>query len=376
MINFILAHLNRAGGIETATVSTANELAKQGKKVRIFTTAQVGDEILPVYNIDEKIEIVHLRMSRAMCLPDMYLDEQLKKKRFWAPLVVLFAYLTMPIRIPVYKRRFNKIVKKGEQVIISCNEGLFITSKKTKNLFWMHFAADKASWERKFAFANKGKLAGLIMMTETDANFMKRNNLWKNKEILHALNMTRYKLPFDATHKKSKLVFAGRIAPQKDPLKLVDFAKELKAKNNDFVLEIYGDGTNAMKKKLINKIEKHNVQDYVKYMGRTNDVSKVMSEADGLVLISRLEGLPMVVQEAKICSCVPMVLNWGANTGEAVADGNTGIVANSISELVDKIAHLLDDKEKLATMKKNAYENGKLTYPENVIKVWNEQILK
>jgi glycosyltransferase involved in cell wall biosynthesis len=62
-----------------------------------------------------------------------------------------------------------------------------------------------------------------------------------------------------------------------------------------------------------------------RFLGRVEDMPGLMSAADGLVLSSRVEGLPMVLLEAASCG-LPAVATDVGGVREALIDGETGFV--------------------------------------------------
>jgi glycosyltransferase involved in cell wall biosynthesis len=68
------------------------------------------------------------------------------------------------------------------------------------------------------------------------------------------------------------------------------------------------------------------VKDSVRFLGFEPDVRSWMQAADGFLLSSRWEGLPMALIEAAACG-LPAVATDVPGTNEAIADGQTGWLA-------------------------------------------------
>jgi glycosyltransferase involved in cell wall biosynthesis len=62
-----------------------------------------------------------------------------------------------------------------------------------------------------------------------------------------------------------------------------------------------------------------------RFLGRVDDMAGLMNAADGLVLSSRVEGLPMVLLEAAACG-LPVITTQVGGAAEAVVDGESGFV--------------------------------------------------
>jgi glycosyltransferase involved in cell wall biosynthesis len=68
------------------------------------------------------------------------------------------------------------------------------------------------------------------------------------------------------------------------------------------------------------------LQNRVRFLGFETDVRRWLQAADGFVLSSRVEGLPMVLLEAAACE-LPAVATDVPGTREAIVDGETGWLA-------------------------------------------------
>ena len=80
-----------------------------------------------------------------------------------------------------------------------------------------------------------------------------------------------------------------------------------------------------------------------------------LGELDVLVHYSRWEGLPNVVIEA-MAAGVPVVASDVPGNRDAVADGETGLIAKDEAALLEKTLALVDDRERRARMGKAARE--------------------
>jgi glycosyltransferase involved in cell wall biosynthesis len=89
-------------------------------------------------------------------------------------------------------------------------------------------------------------------------------------------------------------------------------------------LVVLGDG--PLEWQLVLLSRKLGLERRVRFMGFDSAVHRWMQAADGLVLASRYEGLPMVLLEAGACG-VPVVATNVAGTRELVVNGETGWLA-------------------------------------------------
>lgn len=116
---------------------------------------------------------------------------------------------------------------------------------------------------------------------------------------------------------------AGRLAVEKDLGTLLQaLRRTLEYEPRHHVL-LAGDGDDRTA--LEATAAELGVADRVTFLGYRNDVVRLMRAADGYVLSSAWEGLPMVLLEAAACR-LPAVTTRVGGTTEIVRDGETGVV--------------------------------------------------
>jgi len=114
---------------------------------------------------------------------------------------------------------------------------------------------------------------------------------------------------------------AGRLDPVKDYGTLLQAMVDVPEAAN---LVIAGSG--PMENELRRLSDELGLEDRVQFLGFEPNVLRWMLVANGFVLASRWEGLPMVVLEAAACG-VPAVATDVPGTHEVVVDGKTGLLA-------------------------------------------------
>ena len=114
---------------------------------------------------------------------------------------------------------------------------------------------------------------------------------------------------------------AGRLDPVKDYGMLLQAMVDVPEAAN---LVIAGSG--PMENELHRLSDDLGLEDRVQFLGFEPNVLRWMRVANGFVLASRWEGLPMVVLEAAACG-VPAVATDVPGTHEVVVDGKTGLLA-------------------------------------------------
>lgn len=149
----------------------------------------------------------------------------------------------------------------------------------------------------------------------------------KAKRVYNGLDVDEFRSDDDAVARvrdecevKDKFVWlaVGRFYPQKD------YSTMLAAMETDTdvgTLWIVGHG--EQETQLKREAEARRIEDRVHFLGTVSSVKEYMSAADGYVLSSKWEGLPMVLIEAMACG-LPIVATRAGGTVEAVVDGETG----------------------------------------------------
>jgi glycosyltransferase involved in cell wall biosynthesis len=132
---------------------------------------------------------------------------------------------------------------------------------------------------------------------------------------------------------------AGRLEPVKDYPTLLRAFSGL-AEPAELVIA----GTGPLKAELVQLATELGVSRRVRFLGFEPDVRRWMQAADGFVLTSRWEGLPMALLEAAACAR-PAVATDVPGTREVVVDGQTGLLAeagdaNKLCEAMTSMMHM------------------------------------
>ena len=120
-----------------------------------------------------------------------------------------------------------------------------------------------------------------------------------------------------------RLVFIGRLCPQKAPWVLLQAAEILAKDGADFELNILGDGELEDETRAF--VEQHGLSQRVHFHGRVSaaEVRAALESSRALVLPSFAEGLPVVLMEA-LSRGRPVITTAIAGIPELVRDGQEG----------------------------------------------------
>jgi glycosyltransferase involved in cell wall biosynthesis len=149
----------------------------------------------------------------------------------------------------------------------------------------------------------------------------------------------RWRERFLATPLKPLWVVAGRLEEQKGHDILFDALVALARIGLDFTLAVAGDG--SRRGWLEQRALSLGLSPRVQFVGQLDDVGPLLAAADGVVLPSRWEGLPLVLLEA-MARGRPIVATAVGGVAEALEDGVTGTLVppNDVGALAAALEHL------------------------------------
>ena len=175
----------------------------------------------------------------------------------------------------------------------------------------------------------------------------------KVNQIYNGVNTDQFK-PYSSSEARAentehyRLVTVGRLDPIKNQEVLIEALSLIKNNNFDLFkkleLKIIGDGPD--KKKLIEQIKQHKLENTVQLLGSKNNVNEYLQRADIFILPSINEGISNTLLEAMACELPVIAAHVGGNP-EIVIDGKTGLlVEQSDAQLfAEKILFLCNNPE-------------------------------
>jgi len=159
---------------------------------------------------------------------------------------------------------------------------------------------------------------------------------WHKLQVVHCgLDNTFLNDAMSEPIKSSKLIYVGRLDPEKGTLVLVDAVARLREQNIDFELLVVGDGeSRAGCEQYVKTL---GLQESVHFLGwqGSDDVRRLIMDSRAMVLPSFAEGLPVVIMEA-LALGRPVISTYVAGIPELVKNGENGwlVSAGSVDELV------------------------------------------
>lgn len=141
------------------------------------------------------------------------------------------------------------------------------------------------------------------------------------------------------TSRELRIAYVGRLD---EPIKRVSvlplLCRELRRRSIPHTLQVAGDGPAAGTLRASSRLEPS-----LRLLGTLDPagVDTLLARSDLLVLPSRAEGLPLVLQEAMARGCVPVACEAASGVAQLISDGVTGVLARdaeSSAELAANIA--------------------------------------
>ncbi|OQY35265.1 MAG: hypothetical protein B6241_01875 [Spirochaetaceae bacterium 4572_59] len=159
----------------------------------------------------------------------------------------------------------------------------------------------------------------------------------------------RFHIPMD----RKILVYAGRIAKEKNVFFLLDVMEEIihKMNNKRYHLLLLGDG--AARKSLEKRAAETGLSSYISYSGflAHEDVMEIFHQSDLFVFASRTETQGLVLLEA-MASGIPAVVVEALGIGDIMKDGKGGISVPEDSKIFSLAVIEIMEDEKLYNKKK------------------------
>ena len=162
-----------------------------------------------------------------------------------------------------------------------------------------------------------------------------------------------------------KILYLGRINPQKGLEYLMDAAAQLKSRNRLFLIDLTGKADAPYRNRLGKQIEKLGLKSVVSWEPpvKHTRVPGLLAQYNALILPSLWEGMPNVIMEA-FASGLPVIATRIGGTKDLVVHEQTGLLADPAdsSELAEKIGYAMDNYEKMQELAESAREHLLSTY--------------
>ena len=212
----------------------------------------------------------------------------------------------------------------------------------------------------------------LITINEEDFEIAKEKFKAKNTHHIHGIGLDKSKFdkPFLEEEKDNLrkslglnnddfvLFFAGELNDNKNQIMLIEAMKDLAVEDSKIKLLLAGNG--PLKEFFEEKIKEYNLENNVFLLGYRNDVPDLLGITNLYVAMSKREGIPVNILEAKLAN-LPVIVTNSRGQRELVINDENGYIVEigDINALKDKIKFLHDDakiRNKFIANSKNGIE--------------------
>ncbi|MFD2823585.1 glycosyltransferase family 4 protein [Lacinutrix iliipiscaria] len=356
-IAFIIPSL-KAGGAERVVSSLANQLINEFDIVIV-----VLYKCTPFYSIDSKVKIAYAKNlynstpSFFQSLRNHY--DLIKKsktiiKDFNADVIIGF---TTSANI------YSVIIAKQLKIPSIISERIHPKYGSISN-FWVKV--------RKYVYP---KTNALVIQTNDIRNYFKsfvHNN--KISIINNPLSDELANQKLENVSKKNHIICVGRLEHQKNQELLINAFSNIERGN--WQLLLIGEG--HKREQFQNLINQLNLNDSVKLLGNSKDISKYYNSAKIFVLPSNYEGFPNALIEAMYFGMACISTNCPSGPSEIINDGENGflIPVNDQLQLEKKLTILLENEVLQNQFRKKAMESTACFKADFIANKWKELIYK
>jgi glycosyltransferase involved in cell wall biosynthesis len=310
-IAIVIPTLDRIGGAEQQAILLAEGLSQRGWRVTVIALSGTGGTA-EIRLRDADIQFIPLGMRKGLADPRGWIRLnrwllQVKPDVVHAHLphaawIARWSRLGAPVRVLADTIHSTATGTSGRK--LGYNASNWLVDRVTAV---SHAAAEAWSVER---MVSAEKLVVVANGVDT--------SVWKPDAAARASLRAELKLNEDFLW-----LAAGRLEPVKDYQTLLHAMAQLPA-NTQLVIA----GRGPLEAELKQRSQSLGIEDRVRFLGFEPDLRRWMQAADGFVLSSRWEGLPMGVLEAAACG-LPAVATNIPGTREAIVDGETGLLTTA-----------------------------------------------
>lgn len=369
-IKFLLLHLGY-GGIETATINSANALSKF-YDVELVSFYNLKNNQLQKINSNVKIKFLHDGEPNRQ---ELY--SAVKSKN----IIKIFGEGIKSAKILLHKKKLLKkeILNDRSSVLISTRmEFSILLSKygsdkqlKIVQEHQHHNNNEKYINTIKYKYSNIDYLFALTKCLQDDyKTFLKDNN--NHTKVVLVPNMLTNITDKRSSLKSNNIISVGRLHEGKRVNELIDIFSKIENKKSKFYIIGDGDEYNNLK----NQINDLKLKDRVFLLGYKNqsEIEKYLIDSNIFVMASITEGLPMVLLEAMNSGVPCIAYETESGVNDIITNNKDGYIIKNRSEknFVEKLNLLLSDSKKLAELSKNAIEKSNKFKEPEIIKIWKK----
>lgn len=366
-IVFDKLHSNEAGGLVSAYASLI-QLLKDDYTIKVIS---IINSNLTRHDMFSDCEIINV--SKHDFFPRMeIISDSLKSFKLLLLLKELFKLLCYFCYIPISRIKMRNMFSSDDIIIVSSPAAGMFMSSKNRFILEIH-----TKFEYFWGTNKLGRLQSKLMskpyitVFRTKADMEKASKYFNSTYSYNFINKELFNDTVSIGEKirKHKIIYMGRFGKEKNLPKMIECAKQLKKQIPDFTLDMYGTG--VLVDDIAKLIEENDLSENVHLCGFCND-KNIFDNYSLLWLTSDFEGMSMTIIEAKAKGVPTISTNWGDGVFEVIHDNEDGFVENTVEDIVNRTTELMNDKELLINISKNALKNFDEFSKENAYKRWIE----
>lgn len=366
-VSFLLLHLGY-GGIETATINTANALSDK-YEVELVSFYNLTKN--QVNRLNNNIKVKYLYQGEPN--KEAFL-ESLKNHKLLKTIKEGLKAVSILIKKKVLV--IHEIINNNSKFLVSTRYEFSILLSKygfketTKIAAEHHYHNNSKKYINilKYKYNNIDYLLALTKTLEEDYHrFLKHNH---HTKIVLMPNMLEHIPTKKSTLEKKEIITMSRLDYGK---KNDDIIKAFAKTNyHNWHLSILGDGSEY--KNLSSLIKELHLENNVSLEGYIpkEKLEKYLLNSSIFLMASLTEGLPMVLLEAMSYGLPCIAYETASGVNDIIDNGKNGYVIKERNEelYVKKLQSLMDDATLRKKMSKEALEKVKCFSKENIVKKW------
>lgn len=168
------------------------------------------------------------------------------------------------------------------------------------------------------------------------------------------------------------VVFVGRLSHEKGVMRLLRIWERVSKHLSGYTLSIYGNGDCLAEMRSWLEVRGEGLEYSVKFMGFSNDLAEIYSNADLLLMTSDSEGFGMVLIEAMYYGVPCVTFDCPVSPKEIIADAGIAVPCFDEEAYADEVIKLLCDPEQMKRLQANAVKRASDYYINKVVELWKE----
>ena len=367
-IYWCIQQLNNIGGTEMVTLQIIKML-ENDYEIHLIPFSKIDKDKIK-YDLPKNIILEDISFKDEISQLDINFAKKCHDHHYLKALKLLFACLhEYTFGRFKWRRRLEKLSSKDDIFVFASQELLLFAPKNRFIVQHFHFNSKlyNSFVSKIFRLLSK-KPNYYIFLTDATRKAIDKEGKLPSSVIY---NPSRFKCKENFEYHNNTIMSACRFEDQKDPMMLLAVAKSLKEKKFDYTFNIYGSG--SMKPKMEEYIKANNL-DNVHLISGISQLEPHYLASDLYLITSKFEGFPLTVIEANTLSVPTIWKEMGDPTTSVMENDVNGYVidSNNPDDFANKIIELLNNREKLKSLKESTYEFAKKYQQENIENSWKE----